>query len=175
MAGNDVYLFSVPSDSDRDDVRLGQQAVASGTLVVTLANATIAATAIVEISGALSVTLDNATLSAEATMEAPVERTGAVGGGAKFGGAKIRAREIDQYVADAYAALLAKRAVPPTPKQIQAEIIAAPADADDPVVPHVSLAAIRAAVIRLESELAAMRQAAYDEQDDEDAYMALAA
>jgi hypothetical protein len=43
------------------------------------------------------------------------------------------------------------------------------------VVPHVSLAAIRAAVIRLESELAAMRQAAYDEQDDEDAYMALAA
>ena len=96
------------------------------------------------------------------------EVTGAVGGGAKFGGAKIRGREIDEFVADAYAALLAKRSTPPTVKQIQAEISAAP------VAPHVSLAAIRAAVARLESQLAAMR-AANDDQDDEDAIMAMAA
>lgn len=69
MAGNDVYLYSVPSDADQDDVRLrdpttiaGAGAI-TGTLAVTLDAVTLVSAGQVIIDGDLSATLSDLTLS----------------------------------------------------------------------------------------------------------------
>lgn len=68
MAGNDVYLYSVPSDADPDDVRLRDPTTAAasaitGTLSATLGTLTLSSAGQVIIDGDLAATLADLTLS----------------------------------------------------------------------------------------------------------------
>lgn len=68
MAGNDVYLYSVPSDADPDDVRLRDPTTAAasaitGTLSATLDAVTLSSAGQVIIDGDLAATLADLTLS----------------------------------------------------------------------------------------------------------------
>jgi len=71
MAGNDVNLFSVPSDPDRDDVRLGQTVSGGavvGTLTVTEADDTLSSAATVPIVAVASITEADDTLASTSSV-----------------------------------------------------------------------------------------------------------
>lgn len=77
MAGNDVFLRSVPSDSDLDDVRLSDPTVAGGgggvvaDFAQTIAAFSLSADADVIVGGALAESIGAFTLAAEASISSP--------------------------------------------------------------------------------------------------------
>lgn len=79
MAGNDINLYSVPTDSDRDDVRLRAQTAAgvTGTLNKTEAADTVAATGTVLVKASLTKTeaADTITATGAVTVAAALTKT----------------------------------------------------------------------------------------------------
>ena len=79
MAGNDISLYSVPSDTDPDDVRLRAPSAGSitGTANITEAADTVAATGTVLVRGAATITESADTVAGAGTVASSGTITGA--------------------------------------------------------------------------------------------------